>query len=252
MNKVLNEKQTKWSALQKECADRMTELGEYFSGEKALTRVKRNETLMKWFHEKSEQINGLDFSDSVLAGRKIQSLTNALKQVQEFHQVTNLLFFGKSLILFLKIEQSVQVKQFLSETCAFLNQMLRIVNIKEEILSTIGLISDIGYCWQIIDDYVPYMQARIKRDPTSVLKLRATFLKLASIIQLPVLRINQASSPDFFSVSEYYSGELVDFVRKVLEIVPRSMFQILSQIIELQTTKLKELQTKCERDNLYE
>ncbi len=45
---LLNTKQAKWEALRKECAERMTELGEYFTGEKALTRVKKNETLMKW------------------------------------------------------------------------------------------------------------------------------------------------------------------------------------------------------------
>lgn len=39
-------------------------------------------------------------------------------------------------------------------------------------------------------------------------------------------------------------------MRKVLEIVPRSMFQILNQIIELQTSKLKELPTKVEKDKL--
>jgi WASH complex subunit strumpellin len=66
------------------------------------------------------------------------------------------------------------------------------------------------------------------------------------------VRINEAASPDLFSVSEYYSGELVHFVRKVLEIVPRTMFQTLAQIIDLQTTKLRELPTKLEKDRLQE
>lgn len=233
---LLNGKQTKWETLKKECSERMNELGEYFSGEKALTRVKRNETLMKWFQDISKQINGLDFNDSVLAGRKIHQLIQALEQVEEFHQ----------------IESSLQVKQFLIDTRSFLNQMLRIVNIKEEILVIIGLVSDLSYAWDIVNDYVKLMQARIKNDPSSVLKLRATFLKLASILQLPLVRINQAASPDLYSVSEYYSGELVHFVRRVLEIVPRSMFQILSQIIELQTNKIKELPTKVEKDSLFD
>ncbi len=104
------------------------------------------------------------------------------------------------------------------DTRLFLNQMLRIVNIKEEVLAIIDVVADISYGWEIINDYVRLMQARIKKyahpievdilsDPTSVLKLRATFLKLASILQLPLVRINQASSPDFYSVSEYYSGK---------------------------------------------
>lgn len=233
---LLAAKQVRWEAHKKECSERMNEMGEYFTGEKALTRVKRNETLMKWFKDIAQKIDSLDYSDYVLAGRKISQLIQALEQVEEFHQ----------------IESSVQVRQFLIDTRGLLNQMLRIVNIKEEILVTMSIVGDMAYGWQIINDYVYLMQERIKRDPSSVLKLRATFLKLSSILQLPLVRINQAASPDLFSVSEYYSGELVGFVRKVLEIVPKSMFQILAQIIELQTSKIRELPTKVEKEKLQE
>jgi len=119
-------------------------------------------------------------------------------------------------------------------------------------LVTMGIIGDFSYAWGVINDYVPLMQEQIKIEPSSVLKLRATFLKLTSILQLPLVRINQAASPDLFSVSEYYSGELVKFVRKVLEIVPKSMFQILNKIIELQTLKIKEFPTKVEKDQLQQ
>ena len=63
------------------------------------------------------------------------------------------------------------------------------------------------------------MQRGIKNDPSLVIKLRATFLKLASALDLPLLRINQANSPDLVSVSKYYSGELVAYVRKVLQVL---------------------------------
>jgi hypothetical protein len=52
-------------------------------------------------------------------------------------------------------------------------------------------------------------------DPSSTIKLRATFLKLASILDLPLVRIVQSNSPDLYSVSEFYSGKLVLFVRRV-------------------------------------
>ena len=69
------------------------------------------------------------------------------------------------------------------------------------------------------------MQARIKNEPGLVLKLRATFLKLASALEMPLLRINQAGTADLASVSQYYSNELVQYVRKVLQIIPEtSMF----------------------------
>ena len=82
-------------------------------------------------------------------------------------------------------------------------------------------------------------------------------------MDLPCVRISQASSPDLMSVSQYYSGELVSYVRKVrrqsiekiyvfnsfsqvLQIIPESMFEILDQIIKLQTFKMKEVR----RENL--
>lgn len=61
-------------------------LGDYFSGEKALTRVKKNATLMNWFKGIAKQIESLDYTDFVLAGRKIAQLITALEQVEEFHQ----------------------------------------------------------------------------------------------------------------------------------------------------------------------
>ena len=40
--KLLNEKQSKWEEYKKEGSERMTELGEVFSGTKPLTRVEKN------------------------------------------------------------------------------------------------------------------------------------------------------------------------------------------------------------------
>ena len=45
-----------------------------------------------------------------------------------------------------------------------------------------------------------------------------TILQLASALDLPLMRISQAKSPDLMSVSQYYSGELVSYVRKVLQV----------------------------------
>jgi len=90
------------------------------------------------------------------------------------------------------------------------------------------------------------------RDPGSVIKFRSTFLKLASILQIPLIRIDEANSPDLVSVSQYYSGELVKFVRLVLEVVPKSMFEILAKIINIQTKKLKEIPSKVDINKLRE
>lgn len=69
--------------------------------------------------------------------------------------------------------------------------MIRTINIQEEVLITIGEVADVSFAWQLIENYTTYMQKGIKLDPTLVIKLRATFLKLASAMELPLLRISQ-------------------------------------------------------------
>ncbi|XP_076082010.1 WASH complex subunit 5-like isoform X2 [Mytilus galloprovincialis] len=233
---MLNEKENKWDEHKKEGTERMQELGEVFSGTKPLTRVEKNENLQAWFSEMSKQISSLSFDDSTSAGRKIVQLIQALEEVQEFHQ----------------LESNLQVKQFLADTRKYLHQMIRTINIKEEVLITIQIVADLSYAWTIIDSYTGYMQQGIKKDPSLVIKLRATFLKMASALDLPLLRINQANSPDLMSVSQYYSGELVSYVRKVLQIIPQTMFSLLARIIDMQTHQIKEVPTRLEKDKMKE
>ncbi|XP_021107803.1 WASH complex subunit 5 isoform X3 [Heterocephalus glaber] len=157
-----------------------------------------------------------------------------LKEVQEFHQ----------------LESNLQVCQFLADTRKFLHQMIRTINIKEEVLITMQIVGDLSFAWQLIDSFTSIMQESIRLNPSMVTKLRATFLKLASALDLPLLRINQANSPDLLSVSQYYSGELVSYVRKVLQIIPESMFTSLLKIIKLQTHDIIEVPTRLDKDKL--
>jgi hypothetical protein len=53
-------------------------------------------------------------------------------------------------------------------------------------------------------------------------------------------------------VSQYYSGELVGYVRKVLHIIPETMFGLLARIVSLQTSVIKELPTRLDKDRLRE
>lgn len=233
---LLATKQERWDRARNEAAERMKELADYFSGERLLARGKRNENLQKWFLSLSEKIQQIDYADSTKAGRRIQQLTQALLGVEQYQE----------------IDENLQVKQFLADTRSYLTAMIRVVNIKDEYLAILQGVADISYAQLLINDYVELMQRRIKADPSSVLLLRAAFLKLASILDLPLVRILQANSPDLVSVSEYYSSVLVEFVRRVLEVIPRSMFASLREIIQLQTTRLRELPTKVEKERLKE
>ena len=144
------------------------------------------------------------------------------------------------------------MKQFVQDTANFLLQMINTCNIKDDALVQMQLISDLSYALQLIDNFTLEMQKLIKKQPSLVIKLRATFLKLAFALDLPLVRITQANSSDFSSVTQYYSRELVLYVRKVLQIIPLSMFNLLAEIISIQTNKLREVPTLLDKEKLKE
>ena len=100
--------------------------------------------------------------------------------------------------------------------------------------------------------------------------MRSTFLKLASILHSPTFRLGDVTigntsaenaltpgttteegvgrenvgGKDLIMVSEYYSKELVQFVRGVLEIIPEMMFRILADIVLIQTNSFVEMPSR--------
>ena len=120
----------------------------------------------------------------------------------------------------------------------------------QEQISTLQAVTDFSYAWDIINDFLAAMQERVRLTPHTVLTLRSTFLKLASVLELPLIRIIQAGSADAESVAQYYSSELVKYIRRVLQIIPVTIFGILDDVAALQSTRLQELPTKVEVDGL--
>jgi WASH complex subunit strumpellin len=193
---------------------------------------------MRWFANLSSQVISLDFEEdnATSTGRKIQGIIAALDDVEQFEA----------------IDTSVQIKTYISEIREIFKVMIRTVNIKREIMHVIDNISDLSYAWNVLGDYINIFHERIKKDPTSVVRLRATFIKLASILDVPLVRITAIDSPDAESVAEYYSGELVEFVRRVLEIIPVSVFQLLSGIVDIQIHKMVPIPIRPEAKDLKE
>lgn len=209
-------------------------MSEAFSGTQPLIKIPRNEQLIKWFLDIRAKVETLEFSTAKKSGQILIRLIRALDEVQAFHN----------------IESSAHVKQFMCETTDFLHQMIHMLNVKDDVLITIQLIGDFSYAWRVVDNLTRIMQDSIKKQPNLVIKLRAAFLKLSSALDVPLLRINEAKSEDLVSVSQYYSNELIDYVRKVIQIIPKTIFEILAQIIDLQVGVMKELPTKVEKDRL--
>jgi WASH complex subunit strumpellin len=112
----------------------------------------------------------LDEDHATATGRKIQGLIAALEDVEQFEAV----------------DTNVQIKSFLDESREIFRLMIRTVNIKNEIMNVLETISDASYAWQTLGDYIPVFHERIRADPSSVVLLRATFLKTASILGMYV------------------------------------------------------------------
>jgi len=53
-----------------------------------------------------------------------------------------------------------------------------------------------------------------------VLKLRCLFLKMRSLLEVPLLRMGQARSPALAATSRVYSSALVAFSRRLLQVPP--------------------------------
>lgn len=225
-----------WKDGKEQAADRMVELSEYFTGEKALTRVKRDDNMVSWFASLAEKVRSLNLEEdhATATGRKIQGLISALEDVEQFEAV----------------DTNIQIKSYLSEVRDIFRQMIRTVNVKGEVLNVLENISDLSYAWETLPDFLSEFQRNITKDPSSVVLLRATFLKTASILDVPLVRVTAIDSPDAESVAEYYSSNLVEFVRKVLEIIPISIFRVLKDIVHIQTTAMHPIPSRLEAKDL--
>jgi WASH complex subunit strumpellin len=232
---MLEKRQSVWAEDKSQAAIRMKELSDYFSGNRPLTRgIQKNEQYERWFLEMENQINSMNFDDAGSASRKIQMLIQALDDIEQYHQ----------------IEGNLQIKQFLQETKDYMRHMVDIVNLNSDILQWIARISDFSYAWNCMDDFTVLMQETIRKDPRSVRLLESTILKLSSIMNIPLVRILESNSPDLESVTEYYSKELVKYVRKVLQVIPNAVFRLLDEIAMMQGGKLSEMPAKIKREDV--
>mmetsp|Transcript_26911 Transcript_26911/g.84413 ORF Transcript_26911/g.84413 Transcript_26911/m.84413 type:complete len:206 (+) Transcript_26911:1035-1652(+) len=74
---LLREKASKWQACREQSAERLKELSQYFTGEVLLTRVRRDESMVKWFAGVAQTVASLDYEEehATVTGRKIRNPT---------------------------------------------------------------------------------------------------------------------------------------------------------------------------------
>lgn len=232
--KLISNKENMWNSDKENCVFRLKELSDYFAGLKNFGKQVKQDDFKGFFEKKLQSVQELTFTNSTSAGRKIILIKESLNNIKIYHY----------------IEGNLQIKQYIIEIGNYLNHMLRIVNIKNRVLINIAQISDFSYAWIVIQDYLLNMQEMLKKDSKTILLLRATFLKLASILNFPLVRLFEAESPDISSVTKYYSGELVKFVRNVLQIVPTSVFSLHDAIITIFAKGFSDMPIKLAKSEL--
>lgn len=142
--------------------------------------------------------------------------------------------------------------------------MLKVLNLKKRLLSDFRRITDCSYSFLILKDYISNMQKVIVKEASSTLLLRAAFMKLSSIMDAPMSRIIQLDliysqeqgdesgyHSNFRSVSNYYSTELMNFVKEVLQVVPRRVFDLAcSSLVDALTPKIKSMPGEIDQEDL--
>ncbi|KRX07259.1 hypothetical protein PPERSA_00416 [Pseudocohnilembus persalinus] len=232
---LINQKNERWDKDKNECAFRMDQLADIFGGKMNLGKVEKNEGIQQWFEQLRDQIKNLTFGDITYTGGKINQFIKALEDMEQY----------------LPVDIDHYIKHYLEDTRKDLRHMNKISsNITPNQLTHLSLICDLSYSWKCLPDYVELMQDKIKKYPQVALLLKSTFIKLSCILNTPMVRIVQAQSPDLQSVSKYYSQELINFVKSVLQIIPQQVFAILEDVIILLTEKMAKIPTKLNKNDL--
>lgn len=234
---LIRKRESIWISCRTRARDVMTDLAEYFTGDRTLARVPRHDGLVRWFGSMAGEIEGLAYESGdhfTVTGRRIQLCVQALEEVERYDSV----------------DRDVQVKSFLGDARGMLLQMARAVSITEDICDDIRWISDMSYGVESMKSYVPIIHSRISKDPSNVSLLQGFFLKLSSSLDGPVERLKQLNSPEAARITAYYSSQLVAFIRNVLEIVPTTMFAIVVQMSDIIERRLQRLPLKVPGDKL--
>jgi len=234
-NLVFN-KEDMWNNDKNICIQKLSELISYYSGNTVFSSTLKLENYSHFFEDISQKITKLDTKNPTKVGARIGKLKDMISGVKNLSNIT----------------ENANAKENLRIINERLDHMLLLVNVKRNYLISISKISDFSYAWIYIHDYKKEMQDLLRQDSKNVLLLRATFLKLASILNIPLVRLFEIDSDDIESVTDYYSGELVKYVKDILQVIPHRVFELMNQIYTIFCNQFKEMPNKILKKDLKE
>ena len=231
--KLVFNKEEMWENDRNYCIQKLSELISYYSGNSAFNTMKL-EGYSKYFEDVSTRINKLNNKNPNRVGIHIGKIKDDLYEIGKIHY----------------INESANARENIKLINGRLDHMLLIVNVKKNYLISISKISDFSFAWISIHDYSQEMQRILQSNSKNVLLLRAAFLKIASILNFPLVHLYEIDSEDIDSVTKYYSGELVSFVREILQIIPISVFTLLDDVSKIFSSGFQEIPIKLPKKDV--
>ena len=216
------------------CIQKLTELINYYSGNTAFSSTIKLDNYSEHFEKIKNKIDMLKTKNPTKTGNKIGEIKDDIAQIKNLSNIV----------------ESANARENIQKINERLDHMLLLVNVKKNYLISITKISDFSYAWMYIHDYKKEMQDLLRLDSKNVLLLRATFLKLASILNFPLVRLFDINSDDIESVTNYYSGELVKFVKEILQVIPRRVFELMDVVYTIFCKDFKEMNNRILKKDL--
>ena len=198
---IVKKKNKMWTKDKEEIVNDMTEVSEFFAGNRDWGGEYEDQYLSDWCAQIATAVEDFEYKNTTKVGRKIQKMVEALEDLNLQHNI---------------VEENALIQDKISRTINNLMHMIRIMSIKKEFLEHMRTISDFSFAWIAMERYLPILREVIAHEPDQVMMLRTVFLKMSSIMDTPLLHISNAGSTDFDSVANYYSTQLLDYVQRVL------------------------------------
>ncbi|KAK9120250.1 hypothetical protein Scep_018343 [Stephania cephalantha] len=231
---LLEEKDAIWLESRQHANDCMQDIFKYL-GSWVISQRVREETLEDIFKNFSLEVGSLDHTNVDHARGKLHLVISTLTEIKQFHE----------------IEEALPMKQLVSATLQYLQDMLQALNLNKDALLAFSVITDATYSWGFVGDFVGKLFKIIEQDSTIVFNLRPLFLKFRSVLDAPLLRLSQNQSPDLPFVSSYYSSQYRALIYAILEVIPATLFRMLTDDVA-QALQSSQLQKAIQKDKLQE
>ena len=118
-------------------------------------------------------------------------------------------------------------------------------NVREDMICLIDTIGDLSYAWEIIHDFIPPIESKVKQEPSTILMLRPLLHKISSSVNHPMFSTTK-------SLNQYTFQKFVHFMEDCLQIILNCIFDIFVNVMDVLEDQIKLLPSKIEIDSLPE